>query len=157
MKALLKNTFYFGIPLLLAPALEGAYKVFALGIVDSKFAGDSWMAYQVWLGMGLIIFIFLGIVFLILSFLSKKFGKLELSVKQSFILGLSVCILTYIYGQIRSRFFGAIYDPVDVGNVLLVISFIVLNIFAKFGQRKKEEYLVKLHNAKATLKAHDEA
>lgn len=157
MKALLKNVFFFGIPLLLAPALEGAYKVFVLGVVDSKFAGDSWMAYQVWLGLGLITFIFLGIAFLVLSFLSSKLTKLELSVKHSFVLGLSVCVLTYAYGLIRSKFFGAIYDPVDVGNVLLIISFIGLNIFAKFGQKKKKEYLVKLGDDKAALKAHDEA
>lgn len=155
MKSLIKNTFYFGIPLIFAPAFEGAYKVFVLGIVDSKFNGDSWMAYQVWLGLGLINFIFLGASFLILGFLSKKFGKLELSVRQSLILGLSVCILTYIYGQVRSKFFGAIYDPVDVGNILLIISFIGLNIFSKFGQKRKENSLAL--NAKSSLKTHDEA
>lgn len=141
MKIMVKNMFFFSTPLFIGILIEGGYKVFILGLVDSKFSGDYWLAFQVWIGLGLILFCFLSITFFILSFLSGRLTKLNLSIGQSFVMGISVSILTYIYGLIRSRIFNSIYDPVDVGNIVLIAEFIGLNILAKMKSQlfKNEE------------------
>lgn len=130
MNPIWKNSLLFVLPTFLIGSIKAVYTVYIQGIVDSKFS-DPFTMFQVLVGAAFLLCVFLFVSFIVLSFISGKLTNLKISNKGAAFLGLIVCMLTYAYGETRYNMYKVTYDPIDVGNVLLIVIFIGLNLKEK--------------------------
>ncbi len=135
MNSIWKNSFLFVLPTFLIGTIKGLYTVYVQGIVDSKFS-EPFTMFQVHVGAAFLVSVFLFVSFFVLSFISGKLTNLKISNKGAFVIGTVVCALTYAYGETRYNMYQMTYDPRDVGNILLAILFVGLNIKQKMLRPK---------------------
>ena len=131
------KTLLFILPLFITLLIEGAYKTFFLKILDSKFNGDLWLNFQVWIAVAILMSIYSGLAFLGLLFLWEKTTKCTISHKMSILIGLLVCICNYSYFYVTKKN----YDPLNVSITFVLFIFILINVMNLILKKFKKKNL----------------
>lgn len=131
MAKLLIKAVLFYLVFLAFISIPAVYDIFILGQTDRKFSQSPWMALQVYYFGSAWIWFYLALVFLVLSWLSNKLTKLDISYAVSIGIAILTAIVCFSYTRNDAAAWKLSLKPDYVGIMTITVIFLILS-FLKY-------------------------